>query len=421
MERRKRDLDAYRKAKDPDYAAAARKLEETREKEASSPVKKQASFRTTPAPPPGPAPSKDQGIESGLSSSAGGGGKKSPSGPAVAGLLRTTGVEKPYRKAAKFLMLLGKDEASKVMRHFTEEDVEAISREIAGIKRIETAEAEKLLEEFGFLKEASRFPVGGIETARRILVNAFGEEKGREILTRSVPPSDSHFFSFLEEFEPVQIHHLLRHETPAVLAVILPFLGPEKGSRLLPLFEPDFRTEFVKRLAKRQKINREVLLGMEEALREKARKLSSPTPTVEVDGKAVLADILKFMDLHNEEAIIESLEEESPVIAREIKDRLFTIDVLEFIEDQDLQKLLHGMDDKEIALLLKGKSDGIRAKILGNLSERRRGFVADEYRVLGPVPKGEADDATKEFLNLLKRLESQGSLVIRRENEKMVE
>jgi flagellar motor switch protein FliG len=416
MERRKRDIEAYRKAKDPDYAEAVRQLQESREKEGAA-----APFKKQPPSAKPPSPKAAGGAGSGVPSKGPAGEKKPVRDAAVAGLLRVTGTEKPYRKAAKFLMLLGKDEASSVMRHFTEEDVEAISREIAGIKRIESAEAEKLLEEFGFLKESSRTPVGGVETARRILVNAFGEEKGRDILARSVPAQESHFFSFLEEFEPAQIHHLLRHETPAVLAVILPCLNPEKASRLLSLFEPDFRKELVKRIAKSRRVAREVLLGMEEALREKARKLSSPAPAVEVDGKAVLADILKYMDLHNEEAIIGRLEEESPVIAQEIKERLFTIDVLEYIDDQDLQKLLHGMDDKEIALLLKGKSDGIRAKMLGNLSERRRGFVADEYRVLGPVPKREADEATKDFLNLLKRLESQGTLVIRRENEKLVE
>ena len=139
----------------------------------------------------------------------------------IEGLLRTAG-ENPYRKAAKLLMLLGKEEAGKVLRHFSDEEVEAISREIAEIRRIEPVEADRLLAEVGFLKESRPFPVGGVETARRMLVNAFGEEKGRSILARSVPPEQRKLFDFLEDLEPNQIHHLLREESPAVLSVILP-------------------------------------------------------------------------------------------------------------------------------------------------------------------------------------------------------
>lgn len=338
----------------------------------------------------------------------------------VEGLIRTSG-ENPYRKAAKFLLLIGKEEAGKILRHFTEQEVEAISREIAKIKRIEPAEAERLLAEVGFLKEARRFPSGGVETARRMLVDAFGEEKGRAILSRSVPPEQKKLFDFLGELEPNQAFALLREETPAVLSVIVPHLPAEKASRLFELFDADFRKDLVKRMAKKQKINLDVLVKVEEALREKMRRQAAPVSTVEVDGKSVLAEILKYVDLSKEEEILGRLGEEAPEVAEEIRDRLFSIDVLEGIEDRDLQKVLADIENREIALVLKGKTDRIRAKVLGCLSERRRSFVADEYRFIGPVPRKEVDAATKDFLGTLKRLEEEGKLVIRREADKMVD
>ena len=53
------------------------------------------------------------------------------------------------RKAAKLLLLLGKDQAAEVIRHLPPEDLEGISAEIARIRQIEKVEAQKLLEEFG--------------------------------------------------------------------------------------------------------------------------------------------------------------------------------------------------------------------------------------------------------------------------------
>jgi flagellar motor switch protein FliG len=329
--------------------------------------------------------------------------------------------ETSVRKAAKFLMLIGQDEAAKVMQHFTPEEAEAVAREIAGIRRIENAEAQKLLEEFGFLRESLRSPSGGIDTARRILVNAFGEEKGRTILTRSVPAAEEKFFSFLEDFEPQQLQLLFKNEPPAVLAVIIPYLEAETASKILPLLGKNFRKELVMRMARTEKISRDVLVRMEDALRQRARKLSAPAPVEEVDGKGVLAEILKYVDISEEEKILKQMEEDNPIIAEEIKDRLFTIDVLDYMEDEDLQKILRDMADAEIALLLKGKSDTIRAKILMNVSDRRRTLVSDEYRYLGPVPRKDVDTATRDFLNVLKRLEADGELIFRREGDVWVE
>ncbi len=334
------------------------------------------------------------------------------------GLLKIAGKEaNPFRKVAKFLLLIGKDEASKVLRHFNEGEVEKITQEIALIKRIDPLEAQQLLEEFHYFKKQVPHPKGGLETARTMLIRAFGEELGRSILNRSVPLEEQKLFSFLKDMDPSQLFYLLRTETPAVVAVLVPFLQPEQASRLIELFEPEFRTQLIQRIARKEKVSREVLLRMEEALREKVRKQSGPAPEVEIDGKTVLADILKYMDVSQEQKILEKLEEDAPRLAEDLKDRLFTIDVLEDIEDRDLQKVLRSLSEKDIALLLKGKSESIRVRILSNLSERRRILVSEEYRYLGPVPRKDVDQATKEFLDTLKRMEKEGEIVIHRKGE----
>ncbi len=333
------------------------------------------------------------------------------------GLLKVAGKENSFRKVAKFLLLIGKDEASKVLRHFNDEEVEKITQEIAQIKKVDPLEAEQLLKEFHYFKKKVPQLKGGIETARTILIKAFGEEIGRSILNRSVPLDEQKLFAFLQDMEPSQLYYLLRTETPAVVAVLVPFLKPEQASRLIELFEPEFRTQLIKRIARKEKVSREVLLRMEDALREKVRRVSEPTPEVEIDGKSILADILKYMEVTQEQKILERLEEEAPLVAEELKDRLFTIDVLEDMDDRDLQKVLRSLSEKDIALLLKGKSESIRVRILSNLSERRRMLVSEEYRFLGAVPKKDVDKATKEFLETLKRMEAEGKIFIHRKGE----
>ncbi|MFQ3621097.1 MAG: flagellar motor switch protein FliG [Spirochaetales bacterium] len=403
MDPKKRQIEAYQKVMHPPKTPLHQNSKVKDASRSSVPTNPAAPF-TDPSSPQNPSPPEEH--------------KASKS---FAGLFKVTGKENPYRKAAKFLLLVGKEEGAKVLRHFTEEEVEKITRELSQIKRVDPVEAEHLLKEFGFFKQRGKYVKGGvkggIETARSILTKAFGEELGRSILARSVPLEEQKLFAFLQDMEAHQVFQLLRTETPAVVAVLIPFLKSEQASQLIQLFEPEFRTRLLIRLAHKDKVSREVLIRMEEALREKAHRFASPAAEVEVDGKSVLADILKYMDLDQEEKILKELEEEAPEVADDLKERLFTIDVLEDMEDQDLQKVLRTLSEKDIALLLKGKTENIRFRILSNISERRRLLVTEEYRYLGAVPKKEVDKATKDFLDTLKRLEQEGKIVLRRRGE----
>jgi len=409
MDIEKRRVDAYRKAMGKGKDAPLSRVSPTPphpagKKSAREGLSRQQELDSSHAPASPPSSSESPW-------------EASPTKNTPEGLLKVAGKEKPYRKVAKFLLLIGKEEAGKVLRHFTEEEVEKIVQEIAEIKRVDPLEAEQLLKEFSYFKKQAPHPKGGLETARVILTKAFGEELGRAILTRSVPLEEQKLFSFLQDLDPPQLHHLLRSETPAVVAVLFPFLNAEGAAQLLELFDPEFRTQVIQRIARKEKVSREVLLRMEEALREKIHRLGSPVEEVEIDGKTALAEILKYMDVTQEQKILEKLEEEAPLVAEDLKDRLFTIDVLEDMEDRDLQKVLRSLSEKDIALLLKGKPESLRVRVLSNLSERRRLLVSEEYRYLGAVPKKEVDKGTKEFLETLKRMEAQGEIVIHRKGE----
>jgi len=85
------------------------------------------------------------------------------------GFLKLTEDKADYSKIAKFLLLLGKDEAVKVVKHLSPAEVDKISKEISHTKRVDRVEAEELLKEFGFDREKKAVRVrGGAEAAAEI-------------------------------------------------------------------------------------------------------------------------------------------------------------------------------------------------------------------------------------------------------------
>lgn len=321
-----------------------------------------------------------------------------------------------YRRVAKFLILIGGDEASQILAHLEPDQVEGISREIASIRGITAEEGAVILEDFRSLLSASYAysgaATGGVEAARRLLYAAFGPEKGEGLLNKSVPGSRENPFGFLEDFSGEQVALLLKEEAPATTAMILSRLPPKFSADVLARTMGDRKLEIVRRIAKLGQIEAEVLERVAAALMEKARHIGSAGGAVDMDGKHVLAEILKAGDYSFGDKLLNELEEDDPDLGRDLKEQLYTLDDVVNAEDKPLQEKLRTMSDKDIALLLKGKTGEFAEKLLSNVSAQRRALVREEGEIMGAVPKREVDEAARDFLAWFRLNREEGHILL---------
>ncbi|MDR1212220.1 MAG: flagellar motor switch protein FliG [Spirochaetaceae bacterium] len=332
--------------------------------------------------------------------------------------------ESKYRRAAKFLILIGSAEAARILSELDKDQVEKISAEIASIRGITAEEADAALYEFkDLLASSSGYSGtvrGGPEAARRILYEAFGKEKGEALLRKAAPESLEHPFSFLEEFSGEQIALLLRNEGSAAAALVLSRLSAKSSAAALSNISPDKKYDIVKRIARLGGTSPEVLEQVAGGLREKARALGNKTEAAVIDGPAALAAILKQGDLRFGERILSELEEDDPGLGREMQERLNTIDDVVRAEDKPLAAKLRSMTDRDIALLIKGKGEAFAQKIYANLSANRKTQVREEGEILGAVPKRDVDDVTGEFLTWFRLNREEGKILLLDDNDIVV-
>jgi len=321
------------------------------------------------------------------------------------------GTESPYRRVAKFLLIIGVDEAAKVMARLTPEQTEKVVLEIASIRRVDPEEATVVLAEFESLLRKAREPSGGLETARTILEGAFGADRAEAMLNKAVPSGGVRPFDYLDGIDPERLRALVADELPAVKALVLSQLEPKLAAAVIARMQPDEKKDTVLRLAKLTSINPEVLRRVDEALREKTMNASA-TSSDSIDGRNALAEILKRMDGRSEQAILSGLADSDPDLGRDLRDRLFTIDDIVRADDRFVQETLRSMDDREVALVLAGKGDAFRAKLLANVSRGRAALIAEEERVSGPFPRHEADRASSSFFSVMRRAWEDGKYVI---------
>lgn len=327
------------------------------------------------------------------------------------------GKENIYRRVAKFLMLIGVDEAAKILPHLTDEQTEKIIPEIASIRYVEPDEAKEILQEFqGLVKQARE--EGGIDTARTILEKAFGTHKAGVILEKTATQISGKPFEYLAEADSERVTLLLKDESNAVKALVLSYLNPKVSAQVINEMETEDKKDVVMRLAKLTKISPEIVQRVDKAMQEKMNHLAT-SKSDSIDGKNILAQILKRMSPEAEEGILSNLAELDSELGEDLRERLFTTEDIINADDRFIQDKLRDMDEEEIAYLIATKEEDFRAKILDNVSDNRRKSILETEKFLYPMRKSDCEKATSQFFSTLRRAFEEGNLYIKGRDDEL--
>ncbi|MDD5930783.1 MAG: FliG C-terminal domain-containing protein [Spirochaetales bacterium] len=325
------------------------------------------------------------------------------------------GKDSVYRKVAKFLLIIGEDEAAKILQHLPENQIEKIIPEIASIRTVSDEEATVILEEFNERANRAKSQ-GGAQTAREILTKAYGKERAEQLLSKSIPAQTETPFEYLFDLDKERIYQLLSDENIGIQSLVISKLPPKKAASVINMMKENEKKELVVRLAKMEAISPEVLRRVNQAMMEKEKNLTVEN-TDSIDGRNALAQILKRMDFASEKDILETLSVDDPDLGKDLRSRLFTDEDVINADDRFIQEVLHNMSEVEIAYLLCGKSQDFREKILFCISSGRRMEVREQEEILKPMRKSECDRITNEFLAKLRTGFETGQLIIKDRND----
>ena len=325
------------------------------------------------------------------------------------------GSDSVYRRVAKFLVLIGEDEAAKVLPHLEESQIEKIIPEIASIRTVSKDEAAVIMAEFqGLLKQSRQS--GGIDTAREMLEKAYGKDKAERMLHNSIPFEGKKPFDYFSQTDKEKIYILLKDESTAIKCLVLSYLEPKKAASVINLMKDDEKKEVVLRLAKMGGVSPEVVRRVDQAMHEKSLSLNTER-SENIDGRNALAQILKKMDVTGEDNIIKYLSEEDPDLGEDLRTRLFTMDDVINSDDRFIQETLRNMQDKYICMLIVSKKDEFRDKILKNVSSTRRVEIIEQEEILKPYRKADCENITSQFFSILRRAYEDGRLYIKDRND----
>jgi flagellar motor switch protein FliG len=165
----------------------------------------------------------------------------------------------------------------------------------------------------------------------------------------------------------------------------------------------------------------EVVRHVEEILEHKLSNFTEAKGDSIAGGVLPLVNILNRSNPTTGQAILERLEEADIDLAEEVRRRMFVFEDVVTLDDRTVQLVLREVDTKDLAVALKGTGSDVRQKIMGNLSERAAGNLAEEIDLLGPVRLRDVEEARDNVVKVIRSLEEAGQIVLSRSGDEFVE
>ena len=318
-------------------------------------------------------------------------------------------------KAAILLISLGPDLSAQVMKYLKEEDIDVLTLEIAGTRRVENDISEMVMREFTDMYLAQQYiNEGGIEYAKVLLEKALGKDKAIDVLGRLTASLQVRPFDFARKAEPAQLLNFLESEAPQTIALVLSYLAPNQAAAILASLGPDLQVEVARRIASMEGTSPDVIKEIERILERRIVSVSGQDYT-RAGGVGAIVDILNNVDRQTEKNILNALDVEAPELSEEIKRRMFLFEDIVYLDDRSVQRFLREVDlSRDLPMALKSASEDVKQKIFKNLSSRSVETLKESIDYLGPVRMRDVEDAQQRIVSIIRQLEEQGEIVVGR-------
>lgn len=133
-----------------------------------------------------------------------------------------------------------------------------------------------------------------------------------------------------------------------------------------------------------------------------------------VGGIQAIVDILNAVDRGTEKRILEALELEDVELVEEIRKRMFVFEDIVKLDNRSIQRILREVENNTLAIALKGTTEEVRKVIFSNMSKRMAEMIQEDMEYMGPVRIRDVEEAQQKIVNIIRKLEDAGEIVISR-------
>lgn len=315
------------------------------------------------------------------------------------------------RKAAVLLTSLPEEQAAELMSKLSPKQVEVVSIEIAKLGAIAGDEQEAAIKEFAEANPASYGGgSGGIDLAKSLVERAMGKNASGT-LENVRQQIEAMPFGFLKSVDSQNLLTFIIDEHPQTIALILSHLQASQAADIISGLPSERQLAVVRRIATMGQTNPEIIKEVEKGLEHRMASVMSQQ-FENAGGVSSVAEILNVTDRATERSLLENLAQEDPDLVEEIRRLMFVFEDICKFSPKEVQTVLKNVESAQWGVALKGASEDLRAKILGNMSTRAADLLREEMEFLGPQKLSAVEQMQQQIVDIIRRLEDAGEITI---------
>ncbi len=316
-------------------------------------------------------------------------------------------------KAAVIVAQLGPEVAKPVFAEMQAEEIQELASEVARLKEVDPALALEIIREFVTFAASTRLAgSGGLDVARDLLEQVFDASEAADMFEQLESSIAEAPFNFMRKMDPSQIISFIKDEHPQIIAVVLAYLPADLASNVLASMQEEVQGTVAERIGMMGRVNPDAVRLVESILQRKMSNVLVATESSYIGGIDPLISIIQRTDRQTEKILMEAIEERDPKLAETIRANLFLFEDVAKIDDRSLQVVLREVSPQDLSMSLKGVSEDVHEKVLGNLSRRAAQMLEEELELMGRVRRSSVEEAQGKIIAVIRRLEDKGDIEI---------
>jgi flagellar motor switch protein FliG len=315
------------------------------------------------------------------------------------------------QKAAILMLSFGEDISAEIFKSMTEFEIKRIGTAMSRLGRLDQEIVDEIMLEFyGILQQNKKFFYGGNDFTKKVIGSAFKGGEADDLIEQLALGSNANLDA-LELIDPRTLSNFIRNEHPQTVALILAHLDAKKCGDTLKLLPEGIHTEVLFRIANLDAVQPEIIDEIDDVLRQEVQAMGS-VATQKIGGIEPIAGMLNLLDKATAEQILDNFEERDPDLAEQIRQLMFVFDDLVKIDERGIQELIKNINNDKWKIALRTASEGVKELVFKNMSQRAADMLREDMEAGGAVKLADVEAAQLDVINIARKLETEGKIVI---------
>lgn len=316
------------------------------------------------------------------------------------------------QKAAITLLALGEETSAMILKKLTTDEIKQLGLQMTFIQGIKKETSDELLQEFASeFSSDGDLQLEGDQFIRSLLPSVLDGESASELMSKIDQEKQKVPFKHVKELDARLLANFIRNEHPQTVAIILVHLGHDKASQVLSFLPESLQFEVVNRIAHLETVPPDLIHEVDEVLEQELLSMGKESHQL-LGGVQTVAEILNYSDRRTGDNILQHMEDYDTDLAEKVRKLMFVFEDLVAVNDQGIRELLKEVRNEELTLALKTASDDLKNKVFKNLSQRAGQMLQEDLGMMGPVRLSDVEGAQQNILNVARRLEKEGKLML---------